>query len=76
VQLRDNKIPKGSLPLKDLFDKSDHFKKSLTSNVNEQVVQMNVGFIESSRERLIKIVNFYGYSKKVFSPLLGEHFVS
>jgi hypothetical protein len=51
--LRTNRIPKGLVPLEKLFDKSDAFKGTNKSKLDEHVIELNVGSKESPR--IIKI---------------------
>ena len=43
VQLESTKICRGLVPLEKLFDVFDTFKSSKVANINEQVVEVNVG---------------------------------
>jgi hypothetical protein len=49
VQLRTNRLPRGLVPLEKLFDKSDVFKGNNNTDLDEQVIELNIGSKESSR---------------------------
>lgn len=56
VQLRSNKIPRGLEPLEFFFDDFDTFKGSKVPDMDEQVIEVNVGFKESPRAVKIGLV--------------------
>ena len=53
IQLKCNKIPKGLVPLEQLFDRSDTFQGTNKSSLDDQVEEVNIGSKDTLR--IIKI---------------------
>jgi hypothetical protein len=53
IQVKSNKIPKGLVPLEQLFDRSDTFQGTNKSSLDDQVQEVNIG--NGDTPRIIKI---------------------
>jgi hypothetical protein len=53
IQLKSNKIPKGLVSLEDLFDRSDAFKGTNKSSLDDQVDEVDIG--NKDTPRIIKV---------------------
>ena len=49
IHLRTNRIPRGLIPLEKLFDKYNVFMGTNKSNLDEQVLEVNIGLDKSPR---------------------------
>jgi ribonuclease HI len=77
IDIADEPLPKGIVPLEDLFDRNDMYKGKPSSKINDEIIEFNIGTEESpkmikfgkgtttdEREKLISLIREF---KDVFA---------
>ena len=62
LQLRNNSIPKGLIPLEKIFDQNDVFKSPRIQADDEEVEGCNLGTV--AMQKMIKLLNFLSVDMK------------
>ena len=70
IHLRTNRIPRGLIPLEKLLDKSNIFMGTNKSDLDEQVLEVNIGLDQSPR--IIKLGKGCMHEKKRKLESLGR----
>lgn len=73
LQLKDNNIPKGLIPLEDLFDQDDVARKFTLVPMEKGVEDMNIG--TTDKQKMIKLCkSLSSKAKEKYIRLLSEFF--